>query len=32
MKKPIKVLNNGKKVQEVASLEGCCKGAPSATK
>ena len=32
MKKKIKILNKGKKVQEVASMMECCKGAPSTTK
>jgi hypothetical protein len=32
MKNRIKVLNKGKQVQEVATLEGCCKGVPSAVK
>ena len=32
MKKKIKILTSGKSVQEVASLEGCCLGKPSATK
>jgi len=32
MKKKITILNKGKNVQAVASLEGCCLGKPSATK
>lgn len=32
MKKQITVLNSGKNVQQVASMETCCKGVPSAAK
>jgi len=32
MKKQITILNKGKNVQAVASMEACCKGVPSATK